>query len=252
MSAGIYCIKNEVNERVYVGRAVNFSDRWKQHIKALEENKHSCKPLQHDFNLYGFENFTFKVLEVIKEEDNSKLSKLLDEKESKWGHKLGADKYLTGYNFISKFVDCIDKDGEVSILNTARLFVCKNATPAGLAVYLCILAHYDEAAKRSSVSMSQISKETGIDQENVKLAIQILETLNVIKQVYNPEFSTSYCYRLNKKEANHLSKEINQKLKEKNIIDFDENKEQFSFVSYDELDLIKEMSQKEDATNAKL
>lgn len=85
MSAGIYCIKNEVNERVYVGRAVNFSDRWKQHIKALEENKHSCKPLQHDFNLYGFENFTFKVLEVIKEEDNSKLSKLLDEKESEWG-----------------------------------------------------------------------------------------------------------------------------------------------------------------------
>lgn len=59
---GIYLIRNKVNNKMYVGQAIDIEDRWKGHIIALRNNKHSNNHLQKSWNKYGEDNFKFKIL----------------------------------------------------------------------------------------------------------------------------------------------------------------------------------------------
>ena len=63
--SGIYCIKNTINGKVYVGSAVRFSKRWEKHRRLLCEGHHSNKHLQNAWNKYGKEVFIFYVLEYV-------------------------------------------------------------------------------------------------------------------------------------------------------------------------------------------
>lgn len=64
---GVYQIKNLVNNKIYIGSAKNFSTRFSQHIKSLQNNKHQNKHLQYAFNKDGSDNFLFEVLEVLED-----------------------------------------------------------------------------------------------------------------------------------------------------------------------------------------
>lgn len=68
---GIYKIVNSRNKRVYVGSASNFQRRFTEHLKALRDGTHHNQQLQNDWDLYGEDCFTFKVVEVV--EDKSVL-----------------------------------------------------------------------------------------------------------------------------------------------------------------------------------
>ena len=90
VKTGIYKITNTLNQKVYVGQAVNIAERWKQHIKRalgaepLTQNKLS-PAMQKD----GIWNFTF---EVVEECEKSQLS----EREQYWQKFFGAKEY--GYS----------------------------------------------------------------------------------------------------------------------------------------------------------
>jgi group I intron endonuclease len=56
-TAGVYCIQNNINGKMYIGQSHNIQSRFKHH-HVQEHNKH----LQRSFNTYGIENFTFRVL----------------------------------------------------------------------------------------------------------------------------------------------------------------------------------------------
>lgn len=61
---GIYIIKNNINNKVYIGQSVDIKTRWRQH-RCAKENY----PLYNAFKKYGLNNFTFEVLlECSKEE----------------------------------------------------------------------------------------------------------------------------------------------------------------------------------------
>ena len=91
---GIYKFQNKINNKVYIGQSINLEGRYKSHY-----NNHINKNLQ-DYNTkfyralrkYGFENFTYEILEssdyFSKEE--------LNEKEIKWISFY--DSYENGYN----------------------------------------------------------------------------------------------------------------------------------------------------------
>ena len=87
---GIYKITNIKNNMCYVGQAVNFANRWKQHIKRGV----GAEPITHN-KLYpamqkeGIENFTF---EIIEECPASKLN----EREQYWQDYFGAKEF--GYS----------------------------------------------------------------------------------------------------------------------------------------------------------
>ena len=48
MAAGIYCIKNTINGRCYVGQSSDLYRRRKQHFEALKHGEHRNKPMQMD------------------------------------------------------------------------------------------------------------------------------------------------------------------------------------------------------------
>lgn len=74
---GIYTIINAVNNKRYVGQAVNIKNRIAGHFKRLNAGKHHCAHLQNAFIKYGRESFICLVLENCKKE-------MLTEREQYW------------------------------------------------------------------------------------------------------------------------------------------------------------------------
>jgi group I intron endonuclease len=58
----IYCIRNKINNKIYIGKTNNFDKRIKKHIQTLNKNKHHNKYLQNAWNKYESVNFDFFIL----------------------------------------------------------------------------------------------------------------------------------------------------------------------------------------------
>lgn len=61
--SGVYIITNCVDDRVYIGSAVNLMMRKAAHFSSLRKNKHANCHLQNFYNKYGDKSLTFSVLE---------------------------------------------------------------------------------------------------------------------------------------------------------------------------------------------
>lgn len=60
---GIYKIVNSINNKCYVGSAVNMKHRFSVHKNLLNNNKHYNKHLQSSWNKYGSDVFSFELIE---------------------------------------------------------------------------------------------------------------------------------------------------------------------------------------------
>lgn len=69
MTCGIYMIQNKLNNKMYIGQAVDIEDRWKHHVWGLGGDYHDNTHLQRSWNKYGEENFEFTVLLECEESD---------------------------------------------------------------------------------------------------------------------------------------------------------------------------------------
>ncbi len=67
----IYKISNLINNKFYIGSAIDYNRRLREHKSMLRLNKHSCKHLQNAYNKYGIDNFKFEIIEQV--EDKTKL-----------------------------------------------------------------------------------------------------------------------------------------------------------------------------------
>lgn len=67
---GIYKITNTINNKFYIGSAVNLYDRFLHHRKRLRGNYHNNQYLQRAFNKYGEDKFIFEIIETIDNKDN--------------------------------------------------------------------------------------------------------------------------------------------------------------------------------------
>lgn len=65
MTQGIYKIINVINNKFYVGSAVNFARRKTRHFSELRGNKHSNAKLQNAWTKYGEAAFVFVVVEEL-------------------------------------------------------------------------------------------------------------------------------------------------------------------------------------------
>lgn len=66
---GIYCIKNTIDNNIYIGSSIDINKRKKQHFSALKNNKHHSRYLQRSFNKYKENNFSFSILEECESEN---------------------------------------------------------------------------------------------------------------------------------------------------------------------------------------
>lgn len=69
MNTGIYQITNLQNGKCYVGSAVSFSKRWKEHLRQLYNGDHHSTVMQRAWNKYGEAAFEFKKLFVCAKAD---------------------------------------------------------------------------------------------------------------------------------------------------------------------------------------
>lgn len=86
----LYKIQNIINGKIYIGVSKNPNRRFNYHLNMLKKNKHHSIKLQNDFNIFGIENFKFKILE------NNIENKDLDSKEIQYIYNYNS--YNNGYN----------------------------------------------------------------------------------------------------------------------------------------------------------
>jgi group I intron endonuclease len=63
--SGIYCIRNKVNNKMYIGSSVSIRKRVRRHINSLINNKHDNEHLQNAWIKYGKESFEFIILACV-------------------------------------------------------------------------------------------------------------------------------------------------------------------------------------------
>jgi len=90
--SGIYRIYNTIDNKFYIGSALNFRKRFDKHISDLGKNKHHNLRLQNSYNLHGYEYFKFAILEII----DNKLDLL--EREQYYLDTLNPNNPNIGYN----------------------------------------------------------------------------------------------------------------------------------------------------------
>ena len=88
---GIYKITNVINEKHYVGSAVNVKKRIITHKRLLKTNTHFNNHLQSSYNKHGINNFIYEIIEITKKEN-------MIEHEQYWIDKLEANNNSKGYN----------------------------------------------------------------------------------------------------------------------------------------------------------
>lgn len=65
IKSGIYCIKNHINDKCYIGSTKNISERKLQHLYLLKMGKHHATKLQSFVNKYGIDCIYFEVIELV-------------------------------------------------------------------------------------------------------------------------------------------------------------------------------------------
>lgn len=71
--SGIYEIKNIANNKIYIGSSNNVYKRKREHFSSLRNGTHCNEHLQRAYNLYGKNNFKFKIVEICEENDLLKI-----------------------------------------------------------------------------------------------------------------------------------------------------------------------------------
>ena len=68
-SSGVYQIRNTNTDKIYVGSAVNFSERRGKHKYYLKKGTHHSIHLQRSWEKHGIDAFRFEVLEIVENLD---------------------------------------------------------------------------------------------------------------------------------------------------------------------------------------
>lgn len=69
MKAGIYQIRNVLNDKIYIGSSKNIKLRKNMHLSELRRSVHGNPHLQRSFNKYGENSFIFETLFTCSEKD---------------------------------------------------------------------------------------------------------------------------------------------------------------------------------------
>lgn len=75
---GVYCVKNIITGKRYIGHAINMQGRWKKHFRCLRGEYHPNRFLQSSFNKYGSKAWKVSILFEVP------IRRHLEDKEKVW------------------------------------------------------------------------------------------------------------------------------------------------------------------------
>lgn len=77
MTIGIYCIRNKINDKKYIGKSINIEHRFSAHravlVKTERDKKKTNRHLYNAVQKYGLDNFEFMILEIFMGIDEQEL-----------------------------------------------------------------------------------------------------------------------------------------------------------------------------------
>lgn len=112
---GIYSIRNKVNNKVYIGSAIDIQRRFGEHLRMLHRNDHENDHLQKSWNKYGEDNFTFNVERIC---EDVELVKFEQEAIDEYKNEIGWDNM---YNINPNATSCLGrKHTEESLKKMSR------------------------------------------------------------------------------------------------------------------------------------
>jgi hypothetical protein len=141
----IYKILNIVNNKIYIGRTINFEKRIKDHLRSLRNNIHFNEYLQTDYNDFGESSF---VYEIIYECDNE--TQTLSEIQHI--HKYKSHIRLFGYNIFGPNSDALKFTCGTIVaekISQAHLFRNKSIPITAYTTDLKFIAKFNSITKAS-------------------------------------------------------------------------------------------------------
>ena len=81
--SGIYCFKNLINNKCYIGQAINLKKRLRSHYSAFLAGRNQHLALYKAINKYGLNNFDLSIIEFV-DPNLPNLKEVLDELEKKY------------------------------------------------------------------------------------------------------------------------------------------------------------------------
>lgn len=85
---GVYEIKNNVNQKIFIGTATNLKNKWLTLQWQLHDGHHANACLQKDWQQYGSQAFSYAILEEKDTTDISDRKYELKQMKRKWMDKL--------------------------------------------------------------------------------------------------------------------------------------------------------------------
>jgi len=229
---GIYCIKNNKNNKVYIGQSVDIEKRKTCHFYKLTHNIHENGHLQNSFNKYGSDYFSFSVIsECLKEELNCLESKCIEEYNScnpSFGYNLrsgGANPTIaeeTKYKLLlSKAMMTIEDVSEIKnmlfngidrkhIMNIFSISKGNLDAIAQLQSYAMISSELNDGIFKRAAKERQAIRESIIELLNLGFKnVEISKKLNI---------STSIIEKTKKKYTNITEIQLNKKRENYDIV----------------------------------
>jgi group I intron endonuclease len=68
VKTGVYRIRNTVNNKCYIGSAIDIEYRWSRHVRSANAQKHRSIKFQRAWTKYGADAFVFEILEECSRE----------------------------------------------------------------------------------------------------------------------------------------------------------------------------------------
>lgn len=190
LKSGIYMIKNLINEKVYIGSAINYKSRWSGHKYDLNLNKHHSIKLQRAWNMYGERNFKFILIQLCTIEDlqTNPLTGVIDIEQywidfydsykkgyncnPKAGSRLGS----VGSNLGKKFSD--ETKFKMSIAAKKRIFTAKHKKNISKSLIGNKRNVGKKASPETKIKLSESHKGHKVTEETKRKISQTLKNRN--------------------------------------------------------------------------
>ena len=152
MTMGIYKIINVVNNKFYIGSAVNFSRRKTRHFSELRTGKHNNRYLQASWDKHGEAAFVFVVVEEVQDKA------VLLEAENRWLKEHVGKDYC--YNLgVDATAPMLGMSGELSP-TWGRQHTDEDKAKIGAASKARIQSNEEKAKRRATMKGHELSVAT--------------------------------------------------------------------------------------------
>jgi len=228
IKCGIYKIENLKKQKIYVGKSMNISKRFRTHKYFLNNNKHYNKELQQDWNVFTEDDFIFEIIQTYNREE-------LSEKESYWIEKL--DTFNNGYNRTLGGNGGYSKYEQSVINNIITLYSNKYSIPEVSKILRIPQATIKDLVCLNNISRSfKEAKKVHYD----KNTIFTDELINIITLLYkNGESCVSIAKMFNTNRTSIADYLTSNGVELRSPIEVIRNKYKISFTDQEVLELLK-------------